>query len=94
MKPVMNVSKRHGSQDALMLATKVLHHHKTLYGVLHYSMANLSVSKENLYDGTLEINHRCTGRYPLSASAKGLLHMQKSIFNDDIMAHCCSVILP
>ena len=54
--------------------------HRTSHGVLHYSMATLSVISENLYDGTLEINRRCTGWNILSASAKGLLHMQTKCY--------------
>ena len=56
--------------------------HKTSHGVLHYSMATLSVICENLPDVTLKISHRCTGWNTLSASTKGLLHMQKSIANE------------
>lgn len=65
--------------------------HTTSHGVLHHSMATLSVISENRYDGTLEVNRRCTG---WNIFCKGPVANAKSVTTDYIMAHYWSVVLP
>ena len=46
------------------------------------------------HDGTLGINHRCTGWSTLSALSRACCTCKKSWAIDYIMAHCWSVVLP